>query len=268
MFISYALTYGIDQIGVFVRAGGEHAADGVESQVARQAGMNNCLELKQVAAALEYRVENINVESDTISFYVGREIAPGGYIWVFPKSQNSANIGLAISVDDRDGVVAADYLDGFMADHFPSGCIREKFCGMLPSYRGKEMFHIGNILVAGDAARAVDSLSGAGIVNAVYSGRYAGQAAVEFLSGRVGNINNIERLYPGKFLDERGDDLNNYLKLRRVYTHVNDGEFTEIIRELRRYFKTHNVYNIHAAGLLLHLIKTKPRLLRLVRYLI
>ncbi len=29
-------------------------------------------------------------------FYLGKEIAPGGYIWVFPKGKNVANVGIGI----------------------------------------------------------------------------------------------------------------------------------------------------------------------------
>jgi len=244
------------------------AADGVESQIARQAGMDNRLDLSKVAAALEYRLENIKLEENKVSFYVGQNIAPGGYIWVFPKSGNSANVGLTISLDGRDGATSAGYLDRFINGYFPDGEIVKKHCGLLPSYMGKAMFRIGNILIVGDAARALDSLSGAGIVNAVLSGKYAGQAAVEFLSGRVVNFEEIDEIYPGRFLDEKGADLSNYLRLRRAYEHFNDKDFSSVIKVLRKYFETHSAYDVHVAGLFINIIKTTPRLLRLVRYLI
>ena len=244
------------------------AADGVESQIARQAGLDNRLDFNNVAAALEYRVENIELEDDLISFHVGCNIAPGGYVWVFPKSDNSANVGLAISLDGRDGASSFDYLDSFMSNHFPDGEIISRHCGLLPSYTGRAMFRIGNILAVGDAARTLDSLSGAGIVNAIVSGKYAGQAAVEYLSGRVKDMADLDKLYPGKFLDQKGADLSNYLRLRRAYEHFNDTDFSSVIKVLQKYFKSHAVQDVHAARLFIEIIKTTPRLLRLARYLI
>jgi digeranylgeranylglycerophospholipid reductase len=244
------------------------AADGVESRIARQAGLDNRLDTDKVATALEYRVDNIEIERDKISFHVGRDVAPGGYLWVFPKSEKSVNIGLAVAVDEHEGRDPAGYLDRFMKREFPEGEIVSRHCGLLPSYMGRGMFRIGSILTVGDAARSIDSLSGAGIINALLSGKYAGEAAAEYLSGRIDDIEKIDSIYPDKFLEIRGGDLNGYLRLRKAYVHFDDNDFKSVIKVLRKYLETHSAYDIHAAGLLMKIIKTTPRLLRLVRYLI
>ena len=72
------------------------AADGIESQVARWAGIDSTHDLRDVDICAQYLVSNIDIIPDHCDFYVGREIAPRGYIWVFPKGKNIANVGVGI----------------------------------------------------------------------------------------------------------------------------------------------------------------------------
>jgi len=244
------------------------AADGVESKIARLAGVENQVEFSRVESLLQYRVEEIAIQKDTVEFYVGNSVAPGGYVWVFPKSANAANVGLGITTKKSRGPELEARLNDFIKKRFGNARITEKACGIVPKYQGKSMFRKANLLVAGDAARVLDSLTGAGIINAMLSGRYAGQAAVHYLNRAIDKLDDIDRLYPAKFLDEKGEELILYKKLKDVYNHLNDRDFIEIIQALREYFDRHQAQGIKAAGLLVNLIKTRPRLLRLVRHLI
>ena len=63
------------------------AADGYESQVGRWAGIKTLLKAEDVTGTLQYRLTNIQKDEDFpeyCEFLLG-SIAPGGYIWVFPK---------------------------------------------------------------------------------------------------------------------------------------------------------------------------------------
>ncbi len=244
------------------------AADGVESRIARMAGMDTLVELDEVETLLEYRLENITVSPDLIEFYVGNKVAPKGYLWVFPKSGSSANIGIGIITDGARGDDAMRLLDTFVDQHYPGGVVTEKMGGLTPKYRSKGQFRLGNLLVAGDAARALDSLTGAGIVNAMMSGRYAGLAAVEYLSGRIGHIDDIDRFYPGCFLEEKDEELSRYRRLKNMYTRLEDDDFIDIVKALKIHFAENSTDGINAGKLLARIIKTRPRLIRLVRYIL
>lgn len=244
------------------------AADGVESKIARLAGMQNLINLDEIESLLQYKLENISVDPETAEFHVGNEIAPKGYLWVFPKSESSANVGLGITVDSNRSDQLESRLNRFIEQRFSGGNIAERVCGLAPKYQGKKMFRMANLLIAGDAARAIDSLSGAGIINAIMSGKYAGMAAAEYISGNIKDIEQIEKLYPGKFLAAKGDELSLYTKLREVYKALDDDDFTDIIEALSKYFGNNSTYGINAGKLLSRLVRTRPRLLRLVRYLV
>jgi digeranylgeranylglycerophospholipid reductase len=138
---------------------------------------------------------------------------------------------------------------------------------MTPKYQGPGMFRKGNLLIAGDAARSLDSLSGAGIVNAMMSGQAAGKAAARLLSGKI-KTEELGQCYPRRFLRMKGEELEGYLKLRKVYANMSDNDFEDIVVILQQYFKKHRPEGIKPARLLTQIIKTRPRLLHLVRYLL
>jgi len=243
------------------------AADGIESRIARLAGMNNLIDIKDIAAHFQYRLENIEIMRDTIEFYVGQEVAPGSYLWVFPKSGNSANVGIGISLAKHTGNQAAVLLKRFIDKRFLGATIVEKTCGLVPKYQGEKMFRLRNLLVVGDAARAADSLTGAGIVNSITTGKYAGLAANEYISGRIKNDNDLDALYPGRFLAEKREELKLYGKLWEVYKRLDDNDFNDIVKALGGLSPV-DLKGVGAAKILAGLISTRPRLLRHIRHLI
>ena len=72
-------------------------ADGVESRIGRWAGIRTQLKMKDMESGLQYTLSNIDVDQDRIDFFIGSNYAPGGYLWIFPKGENTANVGLGTS---------------------------------------------------------------------------------------------------------------------------------------------------------------------------
>jgi len=245
------------------------AADGVESKIARLAGIDNLIDESDVESLLQYRVEGISLDPEMLEFYVGNEIAPRGYIWVFPKSQSSANVGLGISTALEKGELTASYLDRFMERRFGKDFnIIERHCGLVPRYQGEGAFRKGNLLVVGDAARAIDSLSGAGILNAIISGIYAGRASSKYLENGALGEKELDLLYPGEFLKLKGNELKMYSRLRNVYNKLSDAEFDDIIEYVGTYFGDRPVKSLNAINFLTNMITKRPKLIRLVKHLV
>lgn len=71
------------------------AADGYESQVGRWAGIDTTLKLSDIDSCIQYRMVNADVAPDYCEFIIGSE-APGGYIWIFPKGNGVANVGIGV----------------------------------------------------------------------------------------------------------------------------------------------------------------------------
>ncbi len=245
------------------------AADGIESKIARLAGIDNLIEDTHIESLLQYRVENIELDPELLEFYVGNEVAPKGYIWVFPKSDRSANVGLGISAALEKGERTAEYLERFLKNRFESGYeIAERYCGLVPRYQGEGKFRKGNLLVVGDAARAIDSLSGAGIINSIISGTYAGRAASRYLASGTMSDDDLDRLYPGEFLKIKAIELKMYSRFRDVYNKLTDDEFDDIISYVGEYFGDRPVKSLNAINFLTHMITKRPKLIRLVKHLV
>jgi len=243
------------------------AADGAESKIARQAGINNLLDLEDIDSLLQYRVDNIAIDPKAIEFHFGQKLAPGGYLWVFPKSESSANVGLGITINGKRSELLKANLDSYIKERYPGARVTETHCGIVPKYQGRDRFRKSNLLVVGDAARELDSLTGAGIINAMKSGRYAGLAAIEYLSGNRKNPESLGPLYPGKFLEEKEKELDIYLKLHNVYLQMTDDDIKNVIAVLNDYFGSRTVYGVNTVKLLATLVRTRPQLLRLVRHI-
>ncbi|MDI6866436.1 NAD(P)/FAD-dependent oxidoreductase [Methanoculleus sp.] len=159
------------------------AADGVEAQFARRAGLDTTVPLRDMMSCAQYLMTDIDIDAGSTDFYLGNTIAPEGYLWIFPKGDRTANVGIGISGRrSRDGSRAKDYLDRFVAKNFPNGKMIEAIVGGVPVCRPLECTVADGLMVVGDAARVVDPITGGGIGNALFTGRLAGQVASDCIA--------------------------------------------------------------------------------------
>ena len=171
----------------YQRAGSQHsvrcktviAADGVESRVGRWAGIRTHSSFRDMESAVQVTASNIKIDQDTLYFYFGREVAPEGYLWVFPKGGNRANIGLGVSGTIGKKKSALSYLNDFMKSHFPDAAILTQVAGGVPCDLTLPQISGPGILIAGDAARHVNPLSGGGIVSGMIAGKVAAEITAE-----------------------------------------------------------------------------------------
>jgi len=165
------------------------ACDGGESQVARFAGMDTSLKLKDIESCIQYLMVNVDYDMDFTHFYIGNCYAPGGYVWVFPKGDGVANVGIGVlgsKIGKRRGY-AKDLLDHFIKNHneFEKAKIVEYISGTVPVSLPLGKTAMDGMLIAGDAARFTDPLTGGGIINGMNSGKFAGEVAAEYLNEGV-----------------------------------------------------------------------------------
>lgn len=154
-------------------------ADGVESRVGRWAGIHTQLKMKDIDTCVQYTLANIDVDPKNCDFYFSSKIAPGGYLWVFPKGEGKANVGLGIGGEYGQNESPKNYLDRFIADRFPEASFLTTTVGGVPTAKTlKEIVKPGFMLV-GDAARQANPISGGGIVSGMIAGKLAGQVAAD-----------------------------------------------------------------------------------------
>ncbi len=167
------------------------AADGVESQVGRWAGLPLQLPLEDTMVCAQYLLAGIEIDPACNQFMLGPDLAPGGYAWVFPKGENKANVGLGVQANlweraagkftpQGEGAVLG-YLTRFIEAQrsLAQGAPVTLVAGNVPVGPSSTRMVADGLMVVGDAARQVDPLTGGGIINAMTAGKMAALAAVE-----------------------------------------------------------------------------------------
>jgi len=154
------------------------AADGVESKFSKWCGIDTTVPVREIMSSVQYVMTDIDIDEHSTIFYLGNEVAPEGYLWVFPKGKRCANVGIGISGrKSGEGHRAKDYLDRFVKRTFPDGKTIEYIPGGVSVCRPLDCTVADGLMITGDAARVVDPLTGGGIYNAMYTGRLAAEVA-------------------------------------------------------------------------------------------
>jgi digeranylgeranylglycerophospholipid reductase len=177
------------------------AADGVEAQVGRWASLDvqfPCL----IAWPARSMLSGVDIDSTHTYYTAGHEVAPGGYAWIFPKGGGTANVGLGVQADRcqdlATGLAAQsprlpgatrvlDFLDRFIESYrrLARGCPVTLIAGNVPVALSPARLVTDGLMLVGDAARQVESLTGGGISNAMTAGRLAGQVVVKLWQPRI-----------------------------------------------------------------------------------
>ena len=166
-----------------VKAGVVIAADGVESKFSKWCGIDTTVPVREIMSSVQYVMTDIDIDPHATIFYLGNEVAPEGYLWIFPKGKRTANVGIGISgKKSGEGHRAKDYLYRFVKKTFPDGKTIEYIPGGVSVCRPLDCTVADGLLITGDAARVVDPLTGGGIYNAMYTGRLAAEVAAECLA--------------------------------------------------------------------------------------
>jgi digeranylgeranylglycerophospholipid reductase len=159
------------------------AADGVESKFSRWCGIDTTVPVREIMSSVQYVMADIDIDPHTTIFYLGNDVAPEGYLWIFPKGKRIANVGIGISgKKSGEGHRAKDYLDRFVKKTFPNGKTIEYIPGGVSVCRPLDCTVADGLIITGDAARVVDPLTGGGIYNAMYTGRLAAEVAADCIS--------------------------------------------------------------------------------------
>src|SRR3990172_5371830 len=126
-------------------------------------------------------ISNIDPDPDFphyCEFYLGNQVAPAGYVWVFPKDECTANVGIGVSLNRPNGKTDIKmYLDRWIAAD--ARFRRAQFLDMVTggvSTSPPLPETVGNgIAIVGDAARMIDPITGRGIRNGCRAGRILGE---------------------------------------------------------------------------------------------
>lgn len=204
------------------------AADGVESKIAREAGINTTLKLVDVISGVQFEMANIDIDPNRIEMYFGNEIAPGGYVWIFPKGEHVANVGIGVRKPYAKKK-AVEYLKDFIEKRpgLRKGSVLEVNSGGIPVGGLMENMVTDNFMVVGDAAHHVNPIHGGGIGEAWVGGTVAGEVAAESIK-----TNNTSKEFLDKYnrlwWEKRGNRMKRLVKFREVVESFSDDDLNWI----------------------------------------
>lgn len=243
------------------------AADGVESKIAREAGIDTTLKLIDAVAGVQFEMANVDIDPDRIEMYFGNDIAPGGYVWIFPKGRKVANVGIGVRkpfAKER----AVDYLRRFVESRpgLRKGSVIEINSGGVPVGGLMEDMVTDGLMVVGDAAHQVNAIHGGGIPEAWVAGRIAGEVAAEAFKANDFSKGFLEE-YNRRWWDKRGEKLKRLVKFRHLMESLTD----EDLNWLAGYLKGEDLIDFARSsgfGKFMKLLSKKPRLMMLARKLL
>jgi len=163
-------------------------ADGVESTVARSAGLRRT-DRRHIGISQRAYVEGVEVEGGEATIWVDEDRIPG-YGWMFPMPGGRANVGLGMLSESchRFGLsVPKAFSEGVerLRIRHP-GCARIRLAsrpigGVVKMYGGIDRNHFDGGLLIGDAGSFVDPMTGEGITQGMESALIASRTVMAAL---------------------------------------------------------------------------------------
>ena len=210
-------------------------ADGIESKVGRWAGIDTSLKPIDIETCVQYLVAGVDINQEYCEFYIGNELAPGGYIWIFPKGEGKANVGIGIlgSKMGKFKPRPVDYLNSFLEKKFPHAKVVEMVFGGVPVSGSIEKTSTNGLILIGDAARQSDPITGGGILNAMDVGKIAGEAAFAAIS--AGDLSNkkLEEVYEKRWRSTTGHAIDLSLIVKNCFINLNDVDLNSLAFSLK-----------------------------------
>ncbi|MEM2110763.1 MAG: NAD(P)/FAD-dependent oxidoreductase [Candidatus Bathyarchaeia archaeon] len=166
-------------------------AEGVSSRIVKSTGLKP-LKLASILPALQFDLNNVNVDPDYVEIHTGSKIAPNFFAWVIPLGENSARAGLACKeLNPRF------QLEKFIKERFGEKNNMSQIgvrSGMIITSGPIEKTYSDNLLVVGDAAGQVKPTTGGGVILGGICASIAGDVAAEAV-----DKNNFKEIFLRKY---------------------------------------------------------------------
>jgi len=232
-------------------------ADGVESRVGKWAGINTTLKPHDLETCVQYTLTNIECDSGYCDFYIGKNYSPGGYVWVFPKGKDVANVGIGVLGSLSESGKAHELLDRFINAHpeLKKGEPIRFLAGAVPVGEPIEATR-DNLLLVGDAARQVDPITGGGLMASIEAGKAAGETI-----GKAVKEQRFDKGFLSSYEKKLEPELYRKLKRNYVVKEILLGFEDKTLNMLADSLKDYKFDEISTFSLVKALVKKHPSLL-------
>jgi len=204
-------------------------AEGCASTLLKQVGLQT-FDRSLVVSAINAQVDYIDgLEHDTAEIYLAQKYAPGLYVWIIPKEDGSAKVGLATKTGNP-----REHLKHFLNKH-PVASKKLKFSSIKnPSYHLiplggpiPKTYHNG-LLIVGDAASHVKPTTGGGVVMGLTCAKIAGETAYQATQQDDFSENFLTR-YQQRWQRAMAFDMGVMRSIRLMLNRLSDPQLDKIV---------------------------------------
>ncbi len=242
------------------------AADGTESQVARWAGLKTVIPPADYYLGAEFLLAGLKdqIDPQMCEYHLDQSLAPGGYLWVFPKGPDLANVGLVVpSNNHRQSQSAFNYLEQFVERHFPGTSVMAVIAGGIPAGGALKTLVCDGLLVVGDAAHQADPLTAGGINLGMFAADMAMQVAIPAVKAGDTTRARLQE-YETRWHKRFGKEHATLYKLRQIMTRMSQERIDALVARASDL----PLGEMNLSQILLALLKNDPLLLFEARALI
>ena len=238
------------------------ACDGVESKVGKWAGINTTVKPIDLETCFQYTLENVNWPEDYAEFYLGKNRAPGGYVWVFPKGDGEFNVGIGVLASLSSPGKPKALLDKFIDNHpgLKKGSQVRMLTGAVSVAKPVETVR-DNLLLVGDAARHADPITGGGLTTSLEGGKIAGEVIGDAVEQQQFDKEFLET-YEKRWKQAFGQKLLRNYVVKEIMLDLEDKTLDMLADSLKDYkFEEFSTLSLVKALVLKHptlLMKLKP----------
>ncbi len=241
------------------------AADGTESQVARWAGLKTIPPMADYYLGIEFYLAGLagKINPHSCEYHLDASLAPGGYLWVFPKGEDTANVGLVIPAENAKETIAQVSLERFVNQKFPQASILALIAGGIPVTGAIKTMVADGLVVVGDAAHQADPLTAGGINLGMIAADLAmsvAAPAVQCGDVRARNLHRYEELWQQRF----GRMHEALYKIRKIISRMDQSRLDELVQRASEL----PLAEMGLGKIILALLKNDPLLLLEARSLI
>lgn len=152
----------------------------------------------KVTTGIQYEMKDIPNDG-YLDFYLWPRLAPEGYLWMIPKSNGRANVGLVT----HEITNAKKYLDQFVQEMgWKENVVVKTFGGPIPSSGPVAKTFTDGMMLIGDAAGFTSPLFEGGTQLSLVSGRFAAEVAKDAVTQNrtdAAFLQKYERMWKSEF---------------------------------------------------------------------
>lgn len=241
------------------------AADGTESQMARWAGMKTTPALADYFVGIEYllKIKPAEIYPSVCEYHLDHSLAPGGYLWVFPKGKDRVNAGLVIPGSDASKCIPIENLKRFIQKRFSHRQVLKTIAGGIPVTGALSAMTANGLMLIGDAAHQADPMTAGGICLGMVGADLAMQVGIPAIG--EGNVSKTRlSIYDREWKKKFGRMHSALRQLRYIFAEMNQERLDTLVATASRL----PLSEMSLSKIVIELLMNDPRMLLEARKLI